>query len=67
MCPGRDVCSHWYMKLLLFASQTKMRSIQKYCAPTVELRFSHLGFSGSAGGLIGLGPTWQNPHDMPTR
>ena len=44
-----------------------MRSIHKYCAPTVELRFAQLGLSGSAGGLTGLGPTWQKPHDMPTR
>ena len=44
-----------------------MRSTQKYWAPTLEARFSHLGFSGSAGGRVGLGPTWQNAHDMPTR
>ena len=45
----------------------KIRSTQKYCAPTLELRFSHFGFSGSAGGLTGFGPTWQKPQDMPTR
>ena len=31
--------------------QLKMRSTQKYWAPTFELRFSHRGFSGSAGGF----------------
>ena len=65
--PGREVWKSWNMKLLGSDSQVKMRSTQKYCAPTLELRFSHFGFSGSAGGLTGLGPTWQNAQDMPTR
>jgi hypothetical protein len=47
--------------------QKKMRLAQKYCAPGFDARFSHFGFSGSAGGRIGLGPTWQKAHDIPTR
>ena len=31
------------------------------------LLFSQRGFSGSADGLIGFGPTWQKAHDIPTR
>ena len=31
-----------------------MRSSQKYCAPTLELRLDQVGFSGSAGGRTGL-------------
>ena len=66
--PGREVWKSWIEEARLWSAfQSKMRSTQKYCAPTFELRFSHFGFSGSAGGLIGFGPTWQNPHDMPTR
>ena len=67
--PGNDVCSAWYAKLAWFVVpfQLKTRSHQKNCAPTLELRFSQRGFSGSAGGFTGLGPTWQNAHDMPTR
>ena len=65
--PGRAVCRNWKKKFEGSAFQAKMRSTQKYCAPTVELRFSHCGASGSAGGLIGFGPTWQKPQDMPTR
>ncbi len=65
--PGREVRKSCTGKLLGSDSQAKMRSIQKYCAPTLELRFSHLGFSGSAGGFTGLGPTWQNAHDIATR
>ena len=38
-----------------------------YCAPTDELRLAHCGAAGSAGGWVGLGPTWQKPQDMPTR
>jgi hypothetical protein len=47
--------------------QKKMRSVQKYCAPGLLLRFAQVGFSGSAGGFVGLGPTWQKPQDIPTR
>ena len=67
--PGRETCRAWKKKALLTASprQLNTRSHQKYCAPTFELRFSHAGSSGFAGGLMGLGPTWQNAHDMPTR
>ena len=67
--PGLDVWNSWKKKLSLLSSafQLKMRSTQKYCAPTFDARFSQRGFSGSAGGRIGFGPTWQNPHDMPTR
>ena len=36
-------------------------------SPDHELMFSHLGLLGSAGGFSGFGPTWQKPHDMPTR
>ncbi len=67
--PGSEVWKSWKMKLAcaLRAFQMKMRSTQKYCAPGFELRFAHVGCSGSAGGFAGLGPTWQKPHDMPTR
>src|SRR6187402_1185807 len=67
--PGRDVWNSWKKKLPLLASpcQLKMRSTQKYWAPTLELRSAHVGRSGSAGGCTGFGPTWQNPHDIPTR
>ena len=65
--PGREVWNSWKGKLLGSACQEKMRSTQKYWAPTLELRFSHFGCSGSAGGFTGLGPTWQNAQDMPTR
>ena len=51
----------------LSAPHTNTRSNQKYCEPTVEFRFFHSGCSGSAGGLVGLGPMWQKPHAMPTR
>jgi hypothetical protein len=40
---------------------------RKYWLPIAEARFSHLGFSGSAGGLSGWGPTWHRPHVTPTR
>ena len=67
--PGNEVWNSWNAKLpgARCLSKKKMRSTQKYCAPGFEVRFSHFGFSGSAGGRIGLGPTWQKPHDMPTR
>ena len=65
--PGRDVWNSWKTKLASSACQSKILSIQKYCAPTLELRFSHLGLLGSSGGWMGLGPTWQKPQDMPTR
>jgi hypothetical protein len=65
--PGREVWKSWKGKLLSSASQVKMRSIQKYWAPTFEDRSAHSGFSGSAGGWTGLGPTWQKPQVMPTR
>ncbi len=67
--PGSEVWNSWKMKLAwtFFGFHTKMRSTQKYCAPGLEFRLAHLGFSGSAGGFTGFGPTWQNPHDMPTR
>src|ERR1700742_1520804 len=65
--PGREVWKSWTGKLLISGFHAKMRSIQKYCAPTLELRFSHFGLSASAGGFTGFGPTWQNPHDIPTR
>ena len=65
--PGREVRKSWTMKLDGFASQPKMRSSQKYWAPTLELRFAQRGFSGSAGGLSGFGPTWQNAQDIATR
>src|SRR5262249_39674747 len=55
--PGREVWKTWNAKLVASPSQAKMRSSQKYCAPTLELRFSHFGCSGSAGGLTGFGPT----------
>ena len=44
--PGSEVCSSWKMKFdcELTGFQTKMRSTQKYCAPGLELRFSHFGF-----------------------
>src|SRR5262249_40287174 len=35
--------------------------------PRLAARFSHRGFSGSAGGLIGLNPMWQKPHDIPIK
>ena len=61
----------WYMKFLrpsgLFELKMKSRSTHMYCAPTDELRFANFGLLGSAGGFTGLGPTWQKPHDMPTR
>src|SRR3954469_24477521 len=67
--PGSEVRSAWFRKLLPLVRpfQSKTRSHQKYCAPTLEARFAHFGFSGSSGGFTGLGPTWQNPQDMPTR
>ena len=67
--PGSEVWKSWKMKFD-FAScgfQMKMRSTQKYCAPGLEFRLAQAGFSGSFGGLLGAGPTWQKPHDMPTR
>ena len=65
--PGRAVCRNWKKKVDWSAFHAKMRSTQKYCAPTVELRFSHCGASGFAGGFSGFGPTWQKPQDTPTR
>src|SRR3954470_17199458 len=67
--PGSDVRSAWFRKLLPLVRpfQSKTRSHQKYCAPTFEARFSHFGLFGSAGGRVGLGPTWQKAQDMPTR
>src|SRR5215472_1826658 len=67
--PGNEVWKSWKMKFdcELTGFQSKMRSTQKYCAPGLEFRFSHFGFSGSAGGFEGFGPMWQKPHDMPTR
>ncbi len=67
--PGRDVMNSCLKKLfgLLSPCQLKMRSTQKNCAPTVDDRFLHSGFSGSTGGRSGSGPTWQKPHDMPMR
>ena len=55
--PGRDVWNSWKTKLEGSASHEKIRSIQKYCAPTLELRFAHAGRSALAGGRTGLGPT----------
>src|SRR5947209_6038351 len=66
--PGNDECSSWKMKFdSLCGFHMNTRSTQKYCAPGLELRFAHFGCSGSAGGFTGFGPTWQKPHDMPTR
>ena len=65
--PGRAVCKTWNRKFDWSAFHARMRSTQKYCAPTVALKSAHRGASGSAGGFTGFGPTWQNPHDMPTR
>ena len=67
IAPGREVWIHWNTKLAVFGFQKNSRSAHRYCAPTVELRSAQVGFSGSAGGCVGLGPTWQKPHDMPTR
>jgi hypothetical protein len=65
--PGREVRKSCCGKLVSSDCQSRMRSTQKYWVPTTELRFSHCGFSGSAGGRVGLGPTWQNAQLMPTR
>ncbi len=65
--PGFEVKKSWWMKLVWSTSNMKMRSIQKYCAPGFEFRFSYLGLLKSAGGRVGLGPMWQKPQDMPTR
>ena len=65
--PGRAVCNTWNRKFDWSAFHARMRSTQKYCAPTVELMFSHWGASGAAGGFSGFGPTCQNPQDIPTR
>src|ERR1039458_10779179 len=58
--PGRDVWNSCRGKLLILGFHASTRSTQKYCAPTLELRFSHFGFSASAGGFTGFGPTWQD-------
>ena len=65
--PGRDAWKIWKVKLVESASHMKIRPARKYCAPTLALKFSHFGCSGSAGGRIGLGPTWQKAQLMPTR
>ena len=39
----------------------------QYWSPIVLDRLAHRGVSGSAGGLSGCGPTWQNPQVMLTR
>ena len=67
--PGSEVWNSWKTKLACtsLGFQKKTRSTQKYCAPGLELRFAHFGFSGSAGGFTGFGPIWQKPHVMPTR
>src|SRR5262245_5945013 len=39
----------------------------KYWLPIVGNRLAHVALFGSAGGLIGLYPTWQKPHAMPMR
>src|ERR1700730_8423578 len=64
---GRDAWKIWKAKLVGSASHMKTRSARMYCAPTLALRFSHFGCSGSAGGRTGLGPTWQKVQLIPTR
>ena len=65
--PGFEVWKSCQAKLLSSWFQKKIRSIQKYWAPGLLFRLANCGFSWSAGGLSGSGPTWQKPQVMPTR
>ena len=65
--PGGWALSISQRKLPGRESKAKTLPSRKYWLPIAETRFSHFGFSGSAGGLSGSGPTWQRPHVTPTR
>jgi len=58
ICHSRSSCGMPEMRI----SETRM-----YWLPTRPERFSHLGCSGSSGGLAGLKATWQEAQAVPIR
>src|SRR5207244_12993772 len=59
-----DKCQRKSVRVM---SPRDMRPSRGDRLPSEPARFCHFGFTGSAGGAIGLKAMWQAPQVMPTR